>query len=209
MPKRQISCFASRRSLTNQRPFVKSLPFRPIWGSPPTNPPDTHAMSPVIDLKSLWRSLRSVHHRRWGPPEHKPRDLARAAAPQSRSSQRFPQSWGRIVRPEPKEPCTVLNLPFSACSSTCLVPLFTPPWGTPPNGPGPRLRHCHSSPQGASPRKIAVFFGEIGRQSVQSPCFLQGKVSRIGDGSPEDRGFGGPPQRSPGTPGPARQQPRN
>ena len=29
-------------------------------------------------------------------------DLARAAAPRSRSSQRFPQSWGRIVRPEPK-----------------------------------------------------------------------------------------------------------
>ena len=46
--------------------------------------------------------MRSVPHQRWGPPEHKPRDLARAAAPRSRSSQRFPQSWGRIVRPEPK-----------------------------------------------------------------------------------------------------------
>ena len=46
--------------------------------------------------------MRSFPHQRWGPQEHKPRDLARAAAPRSRSSQRFPQSWGRIVRPEPK-----------------------------------------------------------------------------------------------------------
>ena len=76
-----------------------------VLGVPPNDPPERQGprgLDPVIDLKYLWRSLRSVPHRRWGPPEHKPRDLARAAAPRSRSSQRFPQSWGRIVRPEPK-----------------------------------------------------------------------------------------------------------
>ena len=69
--------------------------------------------------------------------------------------------------------------------------LFTPPCGgTPPIGPRPRLRHCHSSPQGASPRKIAVFFGEIGRQSVKSPCPPTKKVSRIGDSLPKVCHFG-------------------
>ena len=76
-----------------------------VLGVPPNAPRRARAPAssgPVIDLKSLWRSLRSFPHRRWGPQEHKPRDLARAAAPRSRSSQRFPQSWGRIVRPEPR-----------------------------------------------------------------------------------------------------------
>ena len=103
-PRKKVSRIGDR--------LPKVCHFGPFWGSPPTDPPDTHAIVALFDLKSLWRSLRSVPHRRWGPPEHKPRDLARAAAPRSRSSQRFPQSWGRIVRPEPKEPCTVLNLPF-------------------------------------------------------------------------------------------------
>ena len=94
-PRKKVSRIGDR--------LPKVCHFGPFWGSPPTDPPDTHAMVALIDLKSLWRSLRSVPHRRWGPPEHKPRDLARAAAPRSRSSQRFPQSWGRIVRPEPRD----------------------------------------------------------------------------------------------------------
>ena len=98
----------------------------------------------------------------------------------------------------------MLVVVLSSSSSTCLLPLIHPSVSTPPhNLHKPRLRHCPSSPQGAPPRKIAVFFGSSGRQSVNLPCLPPVKVSRIDDGSPKDRCFGGPPQRSPGTPGPA------
>ena len=59
-----------------------------------------------------------------------------------------------------------------------------------PNGPRTRLRHCHSSPQDASPRKINVFFGKIGRQSVNLRPRLRKKVSRIDDRLPKDTHFG-------------------
>ena len=100
-----LPCFLPKKVSRIGNRLQEDCHFDPFWGSPPTLPRRARAPAswdPVIDLKSLWRSLRSVPHRRWGPPEHKPRDLARAAAPRSRSSQRFPQSWGRIVRPEPK-----------------------------------------------------------------------------------------------------------
>ena len=147
-------------------------------------------------------------------------DLARAAAPRSRSSQRFPQSWGRIVRPEPKgglPPRGICNprsrhRPTPGILGFSAQPRKSPILGDPPffdfltgvrtsecrhrrlwlmvrkapNGPRPRLRHCHSSPRGASPRKIAVFFGSSGRQSVNLPCLLPKKVSRIGNRLQED-----------------------
>ena len=79
-------------------------------GVPPSIPPYPRTrvsrLRPEIDLKYLWRSLRSFPSKAGAPRAQAPRpqggDLARAAAPRSRSSQRFPQSWGRIVRPEPK-----------------------------------------------------------------------------------------------------------
>ena len=103
-----LPCFLPKEVSRIGNRLQEDCHFGPFWGSPPTLPRRARAPAswgPVIDLKSLWRSLRSVPHQRWGPPEHKPRDLARAAAPRSRSSQRFPQSWGRIVRPEPKGFC--------------------------------------------------------------------------------------------------------
>ena len=150
--------------------------------------------------------------------------LARAAAPRSRSSQRFPQSWGRIVRPEPKgglPPRGICNprsrhRPTPGILGFSTQPRKSPIFGDPPffdfltgvrtsecrhrrlwlmvrkapNGPRTRLRHCHSSPQDASMRKINAFFGKIGRQSVNLHSFLQEKVSRIDDRLPKDCHFG-------------------
>ena len=57
-----------------------------VLGVPPNDPPERQGprgLDPVIDLKYLWRSLRSFPHQRWGPQEHKPRDsMGRAAKPE-------------------------------------------------------------------------------------------------------------------------------
>ena len=152
---------------------------------------------------------------------------------------RFPQSWGRIVRPEPKGFAAPGHLqpPGQGIRPTPRNPWISDPqprkspiFGDPPffdfltgvrtsecrhrrlwlmvrkapNGPRTRLRHCHSSPQGASPRKINVFFGKIGRQSVNLHYFPPKEISRIGNRLPKDCHFGpflGSPPTIPGEPG--------
>ena len=74
-------CFEknSHESATVCQKIAISARFR----GPPQRSPGYAHESPEIDLKSLWRSLRSFPHQRWGPQEHKPRDsMGRAAKPE-------------------------------------------------------------------------------------------------------------------------------
>ena len=80
-----------------------------FWGVPPSVPPEPGRAFRVRIPKLISNTLAELTlfpQQAGAPRAQAPRpqggDLARAAAPRSRSSQRFPQSWGRIVRPEPK-----------------------------------------------------------------------------------------------------------
>ena len=106
--------------------------FGPFWGSPPTLPRRARAPAswdPVIDLKSLWRSLRSFPHQRWGPQEHKPRDsMGRAAKPEQSA---FSAVLGSDCSPRAKGVCRPEATPGQGTE---------PAWKWPGMGPDPRIR---------------------------------------------------------------------
>ena len=77
-----------------------------VLGVPPNDPPERQGprgLDPVIDLKSLWRSLSSFPHQRGGPQEHKPRDsMGRAAKPEQSA---FSAVLGSDCSPRAKGVC--------------------------------------------------------------------------------------------------------
>ena len=103
-----------------------------VLGVPPNDPPERQGprgLDPVIDLKSLWRSLRSFPHQRWGPQEHKPRDsMGRAAKPEQSA---FSAVLGSDCSPRAKGVCRPEATPGQGTE---------PAWKWPGMGPDPRIR---------------------------------------------------------------------
>ena len=142
--------------------------FDPFWGSPPTLPRRARAPAswiPVIDLKSLWRSLRSFPHQRWGPQEHKPRDsMGRAAKPEQSAfsavlgSDCSPRAKGGFAAPRHLQP------PVKASANPRNPRIFGPTSKIPYLGGPPVFRLSDGSQNFRVPASASVAHGQKRRQ---------------------------------------------